>query len=155
MNFDTVVLAEGVTTDSRGAFTVVGLNQRVIALRQLPTQVRLTLLAIFSDEADDQQEGFASPARNIKVAVTLRSPSGSVMFAATSGPVPQAPKQWQDLPGFGNFIVDLPLVAETTGVHRVEIDLEEDNAVVDRAAKRIYVVRASTLNASTSDSTQA
>jgi hypothetical protein len=77
------------------------------------------------------------------------------VFAATSGPVPQAPKQWHDLPGFDIFIVDLPLVAETTGVQRVEIDLEEDNAVVDRAAKRIYVVRASTLNASTSDSTQA
>jgi hypothetical protein len=35
MNFDTVVLAEGVTTDSRGTFAVVGLNQRVIAVPPL------------------------------------------------------------------------------------------------------------------------
>jgi hypothetical protein len=146
MKFDSVLLAEGVTTDARGAFAVVGLNQRLIAVKELPTQIKLTLLAIFSDEPQDPDEDFVKPAGKIKVVVTLYNPGSVVIFTAASVPVEQAPKEWQDLPGFGNFIFDLPLVAETTGIYRVDVDLVEADTVVDHAVKRIYVIRASALN---------
>lgn len=149
MKFDLVALAEGATTDARGALALVGMNQRVVSPPTFPAQLKQTIAVLITDETED---GFAEDsAAELEVQLVDVAASTQPRFALTVG-LASSPKPWSDLPQFRNFVTDIPFVAEHPGVYELRVVLRTGNEQLDSALRRIYVTDPA-LVASTPDET--
>lgn len=71
-------LAEGSTEDSRGALTLVGVNQNIIQAREFPVNVKRQFVILTGED-----EGFEDLTdRRIHVTVEVTSPSGELVASA-------------------------------------------------------------------------
>lgn len=130
------VIAEGFALDSRGAGTLVGTNQRVVAT-SFPTSFRSTLALSVTDETDEA--GIFTPSANSEVSVRVIDSRGLVNFAVTSQ-IPGEEKRFFDLPLQTNLQTDLEIESDHPGVFTVDIEVRSEGEVVDRLRRYIYLV---------------
>ncbi|MGV9282335.1 hypothetical protein [Streptomyces sp. NPDC003730] len=137
MRIDSVLLAEGVTNDARGAFTAVGVNQKIISSAVLPFAVKQNLVLVFTDEAEDSE--FSAPeGKDFSVSVRLFDPEGQASFAV-SQPLPKVGKSWVDLPALLNLVVEVPVSGSRYGRYSLEAALLEKGVVKEKKVITLFV----------------
>jgi hypothetical protein len=118
VKIENAFLVEGVALDIRGAMTLVGFNQRVVAPPSLPSAFRQTLMLSLIDEVGPE----AVPEGSIagQLGLTLVDPGGVTAFAFTQG-VPLQPKQRPELPTYTNIAIEIPFSCNSYGVYALTI----------------------------------
>lgn len=134
MKFDFLALAEGAAEDSRGAITLVGVNQNLVVSPTLPTPFRRTLFAYVSEEEGQAPLPSGTP---IAMAFRAESPSGNVVVAGT-GAGALGNKPYPDLPGAVQFAVDLAGVAGEYGAYKLICEISIAGSSL-RASRHLYV----------------
>jgi hypothetical protein len=129
-----VATADAVAFDSRGAPTIVGLNQRFFPVGLAPPAVKLTVLVVVTD-GDDPGPTFPECLVNVRI----RRDTGEVRFAFTHQ-LRMAPKIWPELPAFVHAPLDVIMVPDRTGRQDIEVELVHEGTVVDSATRSLYVV---------------
>lgn len=114
MRVEQVLLAEGVTNDSRGALSLIGVNQRVIASPNLPVNIRLQCVVMLTDEVADEDRTFDESAPG-NVSIEVLRPDGTTAFAVTQ-PIVRVQKRFVDLPVLINVISGIVVTGTTHGV---------------------------------------
>jgi hypothetical protein len=120
VTFDILALAEGAVNDARGALTLVGVNQRVLAPSALPFMIKQRLVLILSDEIPGSTGDFGHvPGGTISIQVL--DPTGSITFSANEEIKVQANKRWLDLPLVVNLIMEVDINGNSWGVYVIEV----------------------------------
>ncbi|TRO64776.1 hypothetical protein [Streptomyces sp. IB201691-2A2] len=140
MRIDSVLLAEGIATDARGAFTAVGVNQKIISSAALPFAVKQNLVLIFTDESDESE--FTSPeGKDFSVSVRLLDPDGQASFAV-SQPLPKVKKSWVDLPSLMNLVVEVSVSGNRYGKYSLVAALQEKGVDQEKKVITLFVTPA-------------
>jgi hypothetical protein len=131
-----VILAEGLGQDAKGALTIIGLNQNVLATPTLPAP---TKRAVVSHVVAEQGEVKAGDSLSLRFNVI--SPSGKVIAANTVqgaiGPFP-----WPELPLFLDFPAELVISFNEYGTHRFEVTAQIGEADESVGHAEFYVLDA-------------
>ncbi len=134
MRFDSIVVAEAISADARGALAIIGFNQRVIAAPLFPAIHKFSIAVVLTDETEN---GFDSGLAD-DVSIRVIGPGGAVQFTVNQS-VSYSNKDWVDLPVLGTIALDVPVIADMPGVYNIEISLIEQGAVVETQLKKLYI----------------
>jgi hypothetical protein len=122
MRVESAFLAEGVTSDIRGAMGLVGFNQRVLGANVLPFSFRQTLVVSLIHEAEAPDVTAAKPGL---LTIQFLDPEGGLSFAATQA-IPGQEHRNPSLPIFTNFAIELPLSGRLHGKYTLVVNWECD-----------------------------
>lgn len=136
MRIESVLLAEGVTADSRGALAVIGLNQNIFPAATLPATTKRAILAHIVEDPGMIQS-------NARFGFSLRvsGPGGNVILAQTVS-VSVAHVPWPLLPATTDLPLELVLTLSEYGTYRFDVEVQPpgDGAPLTGHAE-MYVVR--------------
>jgi hypothetical protein len=141
VTFDWLGIAEGSTNDARGALTLVGVGQNVMATAEFPHREQRVLIVTVLDEEGTELGQDAA----FGITLEITSPSGRVLIAThqtlttaqASNPVGIPP----DVPGRGFQIMwSLNLEVTEYGPHIVRVEIEIPNQEPLSRSRKIYVV---------------
>lgn len=137
MRLDWMILAEGLGQDSRGAITIIGVNQNVFETPLLPGVTKRAVLVHFVDDDRDLKIG-----DQLNFRVRVVSPSEEVINAqgaqATVGP-----SRWPDLPLSIDFPIEIVMNCPEYGSYRIELDAQFPEGVTLKGSVILYVVEPS------------
>ncbi|MEU6515132.1 hypothetical protein [Streptomyces sp. NPDC046978] len=140
MRIDSILLAEGITPDARGALAAVGINQKIISSAVLPFAVKQSLVLIFTDESTDAS--FEEPeGKDFAVSIRVFDPAGQPTFAV-SQPLPKVKKAWIDLPSLMNLVVEVSMSGSSYGRYVLEASLQENGVECEKRAITLFVTPA-------------
>jgi hypothetical protein len=114
-----IVFAEGVASDARGALTLVGVNRSITVARTLPARLARTvfLLAQFVD---------AGPGLEAHIDVDMTEPNGDTVFHE-SGVLTLGEKRYPELPGSIEIAIPIDVAAAEYGAYNVQAKLRIGN----------------------------
>ncbi len=115
MKLEWIILAEGIGQDSRGAFTLIGINQNVLTIPRLP---RATKRIVMPHLVVDEKE--FKPGDSVAFKVSVISPSNEIL-SAHPGQIALGEVMWPDLPVALDLPVDVMLNCSEYGAYRVEV----------------------------------
>jgi hypothetical protein len=138
--FDVLALAEGVVADIRGALTLVGINQRVLAPTILPFVIKQRLVVVISDEIPESKGSEFGQAPDGVVSIQVFDPAGEDIFLAREVIKLPAEKKWEDLPLVVNMIMDVDVRGASYGVYLIEVTYTPADSVEVTRRFPIYVV---------------
>lgn len=136
MRIESVLLAEGVTTDARGALAVIGLNQNIFPTATLPAATKRAILAHIVEDP-----GIMQPNMRFSFSLKVSDPKGNVILAQTASvAVGQVP--WPSLPATTDLPLELALNLSEYGAYRFEVEIQPpgDGAPLTGGVD-MYVVR--------------
>ena len=135
MKISWVVLAEGITQDAKGAFSLIGLNQNIVFVDSLPSQTKRALLAhlesAVSEGADD-----LSPAT---FTFTVKSPSGAIISAQT-GQIQSGEFPFKDLPATADIPFEAMIPIGETGEYLLGFQIRYSTGRVEEASSSLFVL---------------
>jgi hypothetical protein len=112
MRLDYALLAEGVGQDSRGAITLIAVDQLILATATLPIQVNRVLAMRAIEETNELQDA------TVTLRLTVLSPSGDTI-SATSGMGALGPRLFADVPGMLNVQSMFAFLATEYGEYKI------------------------------------
>lgn len=133
MKIDLFTIAEGGLPDSRGAITLLAVNQRVVTSEKFPFTHKATVFVTLSSEGEE--ENLAEPSL---LAIRLRDTKSEIQFTF-SQPIAVPPNTWEDLPQLVNLVIDVPVTATSPGVFTIEV---EHSPTGERFERKLYIVDA-------------
>jgi hypothetical protein len=142
MGFDVIVLAEAAAVDARGALTLIGVNQRVLAPATIPFNIKQRLIGTLTDELPESAgHGFGEIPDGI-VSVRVINPEGDTTFSASEEVAlpPSAKKRWADLPLTANLIVEIDIKGDSYGVYVVEVTYKPIDSAEKTRRIPLYIV---------------
>jgi hypothetical protein len=154
MTFDVLTLAEGAVNDGRGALTLVGVNQRVLAPSAFPFLIKQRLVIILSDEVLGSIGEFGHVPDGL-VSVQVLDPDGSITFSLSEEIKVPSNKRWLDLPLVVNLIMDVDIKGDICGVYVVEVKYVPTNSDELTHHLPLYVVQPNVLISPVSESGRA
>jgi hypothetical protein len=117
MRVEWIIIAEGFGTNSNGAVTAIGINQRVVIAPTLPTTTKRGVIAHFSSDSHVEID------REFEVSLNVADPAGDLIVAMTS-PAKFSPIQkWPGVPEGIDIFLEIPLRLATPGEYRVSLSL--------------------------------
>lgn len=136
MRIEWILLAEGITYDSRGALAAVGLNQNVFAANALPANTKRAVIVRLTDPPEN---------RTVHFRYAVVAASGQIL-SAQEGAIEFGERRLLDLPAALDVPAEFALSLSEYGEHRIEFE------VSDREANEtlfvhvpLYVIEASKL----------
>jgi hypothetical protein len=108
-----VILAEGIGRDSRGAFTLIGVNLNVFSPPSLPASTRRVVFAHFVD-----QEHVTG---TIRFGIKVISPSGETVMANQAQVSLHSDVPWPNLPVTCDIPFEVAIVFNEYGAYRFEV----------------------------------
>lgn len=140
MLFDFLALAENAANDSRGALTLVGLNQRVIAPLSLPFDFNQRLVIGVSDELKNSSGSEFGQVPDGVISIKVLDPSGDAVFVTNEEVKLPGEKRWLDLPLLANVVVDLNFRCNTYGIYVIEITHTPSDSEEQMRRFPVYIV---------------
>lgn len=134
MKFDFLALAEASAEDSRGAITLVAINQNLVIAPALPAAFRRTAIAYVTEEDGDTP---LPPGTPVSIAFRIESPSGKVIVAGT-GNGALGTKPYPELPGAVQLAVDVVGTATEYGGYTLTCEVSVAANVIT-ASRQLYV----------------
>lgn len=141
--FDTLIFAEAAVNDSRGAMTVIGLNQRVIAPAATPFNMRQRVVMTFSDEVPGSLGKEFGELPGGSVSIRVLDPDGLAVFAVSEDIEVPKEKRWTDLPLLATLVVDIDIKGDAYGIYVVEVMHRGDGLEEQIRRVPIYIVNPS------------
>jgi hypothetical protein len=132
-----MILAEGLGQDSRGAITVIGVNQNVFETPSLPG---ITKRAVLVHLVDDDRDPKIGDQLNFRVRVV--SPSEEVINAQ-GAQVAVGPPRWPNLPLSIDFPIEIVMNCPEYGPYRIELDAQFPEGVTFKGSVILYVMEPS------------
>lgn len=131
MRLDSVLLAEGMARDARGALTLVGLHQNVQIAAELPTTARRFLVG--------HVEVDYPPGTSLEFRLTITSPNGEVTHEQV-GKVQLRERRFPELPGALDIPVELIMEVQSHGTFTFGLAVEGPDGDRDEGAATLYVL---------------
>lgn len=129
-----VIMAEGLTQDARGALTVVGLAQSLLATPNLPTATKRAVVMLLTGDSDE-----FIPGRPIKFKTSIEAPSGEMIFEH-QGSVPMGPNNFPGLPSGVTIASDITFTAKEYGRYFIKMSAQPADHPRLEAGLHFYVV---------------
>jgi len=117
-----VIMAEGITTDARGALAAVGLGQSAIIVPAVPAQAKRAVIAQISGEKDELYPGLP-----VSFSVSVLDPSGKAL-SVNSGQVPIGPMPFPDMPLGLNLASEVMFMISNYGRHVIRVAAQVSDA---------------------------
>lgn len=117
MKLEWIILAEGFGTNSNGAVTAIGINQRVVIAPGLPADTKRGVIAHFSTD------GELAVGDEIEVSVSVTDPAGNPVMAMTAPARPNPTPHWPGVPGGVDIFLEIPLRLAAYGKYEVTLSL--------------------------------
>lgn len=134
MKLNCALTAEGITQDSRGAITAVGLFQNVLATATLPlTAKRAAVMLITGDSAE------LVPGKPVKFSICVRTPSGNNIYD-NQGVAQIEPTLYPELPFGFNIAADIAFTISEYGKHVIRMTAKPDDDAEIASEIELYVV---------------
>lgn len=128
-----MILAEGLGQDSRGAITIIGVNQNVLEASSLPAVTKRAVLVHFVDDDHDLKIG-----DQLNFRIKVVSPSEEVINAQAAQANVGA-SRWPDLPLAIDFPIEIILNCPEYGSYRIELDAQFPEGVAFKESVVLYV----------------
>lgn len=132
MNIGWIIVAEGITNDSRNALTLVALNQSILPTPTLPVATKRAVLTHVVDV--ELPEG--TP---IQLSYSVASPSGRVLLAQSATLI-AGPVAWPEIPATLDFPAEFLVNVTEFGRHAIRVEVEVFGEVAASAEEAFYVV---------------
>lgn len=113
-------MAEASAIDSRGAMTLVGINQNVVVAETLPALRKRVLVLHLRDSEEPEQ--LLVPGARLTVKMWVNGPDESEIFRQTAT-VDIGEKRWADIPGGANVTTEMQLNIEAYGRYRIHCEV--------------------------------
>jgi hypothetical protein len=136
MKIEWTVLAEGLALDTKGAVSLIGVNQSVFGTPTLPAMTKRAILSHIMLEPDES----LGVGDRLTFGVRISSPSGKVIAASSGAISIGGVPQWSELPTGIDIPAELSFVVEEYGTHRFEIEFTtpEGEKITDGVS--LYVI---------------
>lgn len=134
MKLSCALMAEGITQDSRGLITAVGLFQNVLATAALPVTAKRAAVMLITGDSADFVLG-----RPIKFSISVLTPSGS-NIAENRGVTQIAPTLYPELPSGLNIAAEIAFTVSEYGKHVLRMVAEPDGEPEITSEIEFYVV---------------
>lgn len=135
MKLKYVVLAEGMAQDARGALTVLGLNQNVQVVTELPVPTKRAIIAYLDmTDAEFTDGPFA-------ITFSVISPSGKTVMANSSQGTFQ-PHPWK-IPPTVTVMGEFSFPVDELGEYELRVSVRSDKDDGAEGRVGLYVVNAS------------
>jgi hypothetical protein len=136
MKIGWMLLAEGMGQDARAVFTVIGLNQNVLATMTLPSVTKRAIIVHIVTGKGELRFG-----DRFTVTFNITSPSGKIV-AAQSGQVTVGKFSWPDLPVTFDLPVELVFNVSEYGTYLIQATVQVADAPEMSEQVEFYVVSA-------------
>jgi hypothetical protein len=141
---DIFVLAEGVTSDARGALTLVGVNQRAVSVDSLPFRITQKVVVGFTDESPESPGLFSDGTPSGDLSIDVKDPAGNSQFTINqSFAIPKQPKPRPDVPQFSYIVADVVISGASHGIYIAEVAYRRVSGEVESRRFPIYIVPSS------------
>lgn len=117
MELEWIILAEGFGTNSNGAVTAIGINQRVVIAPTLPATTKRGVIAHFSTDEE------LAIGKEIEVSVSVTDPAGNPVVVITAPVQPNPIPRWPGVPAGVDIFLEIPLRLATYGEYEVTLSL--------------------------------
>lgn len=131
MRIGYVVLGEGIGADAKNAFTLIGLNQNVLMAGTLPAVTKRAVVLHL-----EELEGLTGS--TAEVSFTVRSPSGRVLMAQSTG-FAMGERIFDDIPVTADIPAEFVLNVTEYGAHVISVEVRPHGAEVLTAEVYLYV----------------
>jgi hypothetical protein len=118
MRIESVLLAEAVTADARGALAVIGINQNIFLAATLPATIKRAILAHVVEDP-----GIIQPNARFSFSLKVTGPRGNVILAQTAS-VAVANVPWPSLPATTDLPLELALNLSEYGTYRFDVEIQ-------------------------------
>ena len=130
MRIESIVLAEGLGQDSRGALTAIGLSQNVYIAESLPATTKRAVVVHMTECAEGESLAFT---------FTVKDPSGKVN-SAQSGEVRLGKALFRDLPVGADLPVETAITFTSMGTYTIGIEVRQSDGTTHNASVPLHVV---------------
>jgi hypothetical protein len=131
-----LILAEGLAQDSKGAYTVVGINQNILLTSTVPTQTKRAIIAHLTAVSEDSGQKM----NGASFTFSILSPS-KVTLSAHSGQAAEASFPFPDLPATVDIAADFMVPITEFGEYQICLEVRFADGDVARAVESLYVMR--------------
>jgi hypothetical protein len=139
LTIDWMGIAEGAVLDSRGAPTLVAMNQNVVTPDSLPAPWASAVFVFLAEEPED-----LSPEGDISASIRLefKSPSGEVISVSTQAVKNQ--RKYKDIPANIAMVAQVVLALQESGRYVIAATLKQsgDDEHTHYLEKYFYVIEA-------------
>jgi hypothetical protein len=145
MQIEWTMLAEGIGQDSKGAITLIGVNQTVFGTPTLPAMTKRSLLSHL----------ILSPGETLVLGerltfhVRMEAPSGKTLAASSGAIGIGSLPPWPELPASIDIPGEVGFMVEEYGTHRLVIEVTTPDGSELSDSVNLYVVRPIEQNAAT------
>lgn len=134
MKIEWMVLAEGLAQDSKGAFSLIGLNQNLMFADKLPTQTKRAVVVHLTGSSTDAAVEMGSASFTF----ALKSPEGATLIAQ-SGQIQGADFPFPDLPATADIPFDVVAPIPEYGTYLIQFDIRFATGETESSGIQFYV----------------
>ena len=120
LRFEWFGIAEGATSDSRGAISLVAIERAVQIVGELPVPLKRVFVGIVQDDEDPEP---TLPESTLTVEISVEDPTGTVIVSHRL-PIEQGAKRYDSLPMSVSFTAEMQFKAKVYGTYLVRMQCE-------------------------------
>jgi hypothetical protein len=128
-----VILAEGIGSDAKHAFTAIGVNQNVLVTPKFPATTKRAVIAHFEDVE-------LTSGDSVQVSFSVIAPSGRVLVAQT-GTVTATDPPWPELPRVFDVPAEFAISVSEYGTHILRAEAVPPDGEVLTGEVALYVMK--------------
>jgi hypothetical protein len=131
-----LILAEGLATDAKGAYTLVGINQNILFTPTVPAQTKRAIIAHLTGTNEDAEQKM----KEASFTFSVLSPS-NVTLSATSGQAVGTAFPFPELPATVDIAANFMVPISEFGEYQICLEVRFGDGEVAKAAESLYVMR--------------